>query len=147
MGHRAGVDVLEKREICCSCRNSNSGPCIPKSGRHTDNAFRLPLSLLTASLRNSEITWLVVKFSFYFEVSSLISFFLRTHSWCLCWPTLNVDASSQLVFLRSSHLCLGIPSDVFYTVFRRVRKIAKTISFVVSVRPHGTTRLPLDGVS
>ena len=36
-------------------------------------------------------------------------------------------------------------------VFRRVRKIAKSdyerISFVMSVCPHGTTRLPLDGFS
>jgi hypothetical protein len=40
-----------------------------------------------------------------------------------------------------------------FTVFRRVRRIAKivTSSFVMSirpsVRPHGTTRLPLDGFS
>jgi hypothetical protein len=35
-----------------------------------------------------------------------------------------------------------------YTVFRSVRKIAKaTVSFVVSVRPHRTTRFPLNGFS
>ena len=31
--------------------------------------------------------------------------------------------------------------------FKRVRKTAKSISFVMSVRRHGTTRLPLDGFS
>ena len=35
-----------------------------------------------------------------------------------------------------------------FHLFRRVRKIAKTtISFVMSVCPHGTTRLTLDGYS
>jgi len=36
-----------------------------------------------------------------------------------------------------------------YLGFRRIRKIAKkgAISFVVSVRPHGTNRLPLEGFS
>ena len=124
-----------EREICCSCRNSNPGPSIPKSGRHTDYAFRRPLNLLAAFLHNSEITWLVVKFSKCFEVPSLISFFVGTLSWCLCWPILNVDTTSQLVFLRSSRLYLDIPSRVSSTVFRRVRNIAKTISYVVSVRP------------
>jgi len=40
---------------------------------------------------------------------------------------------------------IGDCSVVFFNVFIKMRKV--TISFIMSFRPHGTTRLPLDGFS
>jgi hypothetical protein len=60
---------------------------------------------------------------------------------------------TEILYLRRGIFCVQNPlSNKFYLFlslrcfFRRVRKIAKSDSnFVMSVRPHGTSRLPLDG--
>jgi len=46
-------------------------------------------------------------------------------------------------------LATSIKQDIFISIihFRCVRNIAKSDSFVMSVHPHGTAQLPLDGFS
>jgi hypothetical protein len=54
-------------------------------------------------------------------------------------PVNNITESERL------HFCHADKSFVFWGAFAKLRKA--TTSFVMSVRPHGITRLPLDGFS
>ena len=64
--------------------------------------------------------------------------------------------SFVMVFTRGRHSSVPILNQInpictlifsSRTIFRRVRRLAETISVVMSVRPNGTIRLPLDGLS
>ena len=76
----------------------------------------------------------------------------------LCHKPNEFIAHTAVVFLfrtislLHNHPLLGLPRGLMPSVFRRVREIAKkTVIFDMcvcpSVRPHGTTRLPLDRFS
>jgi hypothetical protein len=41
-GPRAGLDILEKGQICCPWRDVNTGPSSQKPGRYTDYAIPAP---------------------------------------------------------------------------------------------------------
>ena len=58
--------------------------------------------------------------------------------------------SSSNIFVRRTVQAIKKDMTRYFFVFRRVGKVCEKLlsaSLCPSVRPHGTTRLPLDGVS
>lgn len=41
-GPIAGLDILEKGQICCPCRDMNTAPSSQKPSRYIDNAISAP---------------------------------------------------------------------------------------------------------
>jgi hypothetical protein len=78
------------------------------------------------------------------------AFFLFTYGISFGHWRLVIGQQGFLISVGWSILVVRVFFYLFFTLFRRVRKISKCdcFSFVVFVRPHGTaTRLPPDGFS